>query len=177
MDEKEKIQLVLKVIKKLNEINHRTGETFIQKIIYFLIHSENVPIDYEYTLYDYGPYSFELNNELSQMEMSRMIIKHPDPSGYGFEIKPNMKMKSVKSLLEKGTKYDAKINSLITNFKGMPAKHLGLVATFRYMHEQLKQKGINDDRILINKVSDIKPMFNDFELKKLLKKYESLIKQ
>ncbi|MEK6239252.1 MAG: hypothetical protein N2C14_31425 [Planctomycetales bacterium] len=57
------------------------GGTHIQKAVYFLQELVGVPLGYEFTLYRYGPYSFDLNDELSAIrgdEFLEFFVRDPD---------------------------------------------------------------------------------------------------
>lgn len=56
------------------------GETNIQKACYFLQDMTHVPLRFEFILYRYGPYSFELTDELTALLADSILdLTMPDP--------------------------------------------------------------------------------------------------
>jgi uncharacterized protein YwgA len=176
MDRENRIKLLLHLINKLNKGKQkfRSGETSIQKLIYFTMKMKDVPFEYKYTLYNYGPYSFELGEDLRDMENSHIILKEPDPSDFGFRFLPNLEMKYVQDVIKEYTEYDGKMERVIDEFKMKPAKYLALISTFMYVDDTQKPK---DDQEQIELVSKIKPMFSKWELEGALNEYKEMLSE
>lgn len=64
------------------------GKTQVQKIVYFLQESVGVPLKYRYRMHYYGPYSDELDGNLSLTESIGYIDINPDPNGFGYHVTP-----------------------------------------------------------------------------------------
>ena len=64
------------------------GKTKIQKIVYFLQESVGVPLKYPFRMHYYGPYSDELDGNLSLTESIGYIDINPDPNGFGYHVTP-----------------------------------------------------------------------------------------
>ena len=69
----------------------RSGETHIQKLVYLMLMKNKIPFGYEYILYDYGPWSYDLAKDIKFLEDAHLVRKLPDPSGFGFKYIPNEK--------------------------------------------------------------------------------------
>ena len=67
MGQTERRALVCRLIKAMREAGSWTGETHIQKCLYFLQNLMNVPAGYDFILYKHGPYSFDLQREMAVM--------------------------------------------------------------------------------------------------------------
>jgi len=173
MEKGDRFKFLLHIINKLSSKGDRSGETNIQKLIYFIIRGGLAELPYKYRLHNYGPYSFDLKDELKYMENARMVLKIPDPSGYGFKYIPNKEMPFVKESLKELRLEFPKIDEAIDKFKKYHAKRLGLLATFMYVYQKHK---IEDDDKLIRIVGEIKPMFNKWELENTYNDYKSIIK-
>ena len=50
-----------------------TGETHVQKMAYSLRELMEVPFTFDFILYERGPFSFELRDELSMMHTDRLV--------------------------------------------------------------------------------------------------------
>jgi uncharacterized protein YwgA len=55
------------------------GETQLQKAAYFLQQLCRVPLDYDFVLYKYGPFSFDLREELTSLRADRILTLEPQP--------------------------------------------------------------------------------------------------
>lgn len=59
------------------------GETHLQKAVYFLQTLLDVPTDFHYILYKFGPFSRELRAELATMRADGFLELVPRPQPYG----------------------------------------------------------------------------------------------
>jgi len=59
------------------------GETHLQKAVYFLQNLLDVPTDFGYILYKFGPFSRELRAELASMRADGFLDLVPQPQPYG----------------------------------------------------------------------------------------------
>ena len=64
------------------------GKTKVQKIVYFLQESVGVPLKYPFRMHYYGPYSDELDGNLSLTKSIGYIDIAPDPNGFGYHVTP-----------------------------------------------------------------------------------------
>ena len=56
-----------------------TGETHIQKTLFFAQELLQVPCGYDFMLYKHGPYSFELHDDLGRMLTNSILSLEPRP--------------------------------------------------------------------------------------------------
>lgn len=82
MQRKERITVLLQLIKRLKERGSWCGETHIQKATYFLQEMLRVNLGYTFIMYKHGPYSFELTDELTKLRADRLLKLLPK-GGYG----------------------------------------------------------------------------------------------
>ncbi len=75
-----KKEILRHVLKKMEQKNIPLTKITIQKIVFFL-KNINIPIKYRFEPYLYGPYSSELQAELSYMELWDEVI-YDNKSGY-----------------------------------------------------------------------------------------------
>lgn len=75
MNNDERRVLLLDLVEKLNRAGSWSGETHIQKAIYFLSFLRNLDLGYSFVLYKYGPYSFDLKSELTLLEATGILEK------------------------------------------------------------------------------------------------------
>lgn len=65
--------LVLQLVDRLREEKSWCGETHIQKAVYLLQELFTVPLGFAFTLYKYGPFSFELRDALTAMRADGLL--------------------------------------------------------------------------------------------------------
>lgn len=76
------------IIRRIVGLHRDIGKTKIQKIVYFLQESVNVPLKYPFRMHYYGPYSDELDGNLSLTKSIGYIDIDPDPNGFGYHVTP-----------------------------------------------------------------------------------------
>lgn len=59
------------------------GETHLQKATFFLQALLGVPLEYEFIFYKFGPYSFDLHDELTALRADQLLELRPRPIPYG----------------------------------------------------------------------------------------------
>ena len=55
--------LVLLLLDQMSKQDSWCGETHVQKCAFFLQEGLEVPLDFEFIMYKYGPFSFELRGD------------------------------------------------------------------------------------------------------------------
>src|SRR5262249_32188584 len=75
--------LVVELIKRLRERGSWCGETHLQKALYILQDLSKLNFGYKFGNYKHGPYSFELNNELTAMRAANILEFQFPREGYG----------------------------------------------------------------------------------------------
>lgn len=173
MKKNERAKMILYIINKLNSEGVRNGETTIQKLTYFIKQKNILDVDYKYVLHNYGPFSFELNDDLKYLEESNLIEKSPDPDGFRFNYIPKSENKIVDNWL-KNLDFDTdKIDCLLSEFHLLSAKKLGLIATSNYLYDRYKPE---NDEDLIHLVWKVKPIFSKEEIKVTIDGFDKFIK-
>ena len=71
--------IVADLVDQLHEAGSWTGETHIQKSIYLVEELFDVPLEFTFTLYKHGPYSFPLRDELTAMRADQLVVIDPRP--------------------------------------------------------------------------------------------------
>ena len=78
MDNSEKSALILCLIDSLAEKDVWSSETRIQRLVYFLQNLLEVPMDYNFILYKYSPYSFYLRDKLTSLRANMLLTLEAD---------------------------------------------------------------------------------------------------
>jgi hypothetical protein len=83
MTEARRAALIAELVRKLRANDSWAGETHIQKTAYFLQELLGVPLGLRFSLYKFGPYSFELRDLLAQMRGLGQLELEQQPRPYG----------------------------------------------------------------------------------------------
>jgi hypothetical protein len=75
--------LIARLARTLRAQDSWTGETHIQKAAYLLSDLGLVPFDFDFILYKHGPFSFELRDELGEMQADRYLVREAQEPPYG----------------------------------------------------------------------------------------------
>lgn len=65
--------VLTRLVEALRCRGSRCGETHIQKAVYFLQELRSVPLEFDFVLYKYGPYSFDLRDELMSLRADGLV--------------------------------------------------------------------------------------------------------
>lgn len=87
MNELRQSAILLSLIEHLKARGSWCGETHVQKGTYFLKELMGVPLNFNFILHKYGPYSFDLSDELVAMRADSLIRLDLNPP-YGPSLTP-----------------------------------------------------------------------------------------
>lgn len=79
---------ILAVIESLRRQGSWTGKTHVQKALSLLRDSGKAQVPFDFVLYKHGPYSFDVEAELEQMQSYGAVAVDPNPAGYGVRLEP-----------------------------------------------------------------------------------------
>lgn len=79
----ERAAIVLALRERLEALGSWCGETHLQKALYLLQTAEEVPLQYSFILYKYGPFAFDLREEVARMRADGLLEKRTAQSQYG----------------------------------------------------------------------------------------------
>lgn len=85
MNDLQRSAIVATLVKECRARNAFCGETMVQKSVFFLQEMVKVPLAFDYQLYIYGPFSFDLQRHVSSMMADDMIAVRPLEYGSTFE--------------------------------------------------------------------------------------------
>src|SRR5215469_8819370 len=99
------------IVSLLSTSRAKLGKIQLQKLVYFA-QNNGLPLKYTFQIYHYGPYSFELSNDLGSLDALEIVNIQNDPNGYGFQV-------STGKFAEKfvlPVKYQKKLDRVIDQF-------------------------------------------------------------
>jgi hypothetical protein len=82
MSDMQRAVVLLSLIEQLRQRGSWCGETHIQKSTYFLQELLGVPLAFDFILYKHGPFSFDLNDEITALQADFLLaLKSRPPYG------------------------------------------------------------------------------------------------
>ncbi len=137
---------------------NRLGSTKIQKIVYLSQTIHEIPLDFRFTLFNYGPYSIELSNEIENLEYQNILELKCDKELCHLHRTtrdlPNRAIKQKEQFIDF-------IHSTITTWGDYSTKDLELIATYIFIDRMKAKRGQYTQEELIKTVKDIKPKYSD----------------
>lgn len=117
----------------------QVGKTIVQKMMYLL--SREGVVDFDYSMYHYGPYSVEVTGELNFAESANIVeIRWVDEQGYF--IQPGPGLPKFESLITEGQK--EAIDNLVNRYSHFNAIELSILATALFLKDNF---GVPDRRL------------------------------
>jgi uncharacterized protein YwgA len=133
MEQLQRAAVVFKLIDALDENKSWCGETHIQKATYFLQELFKVELEYDFTLYKYGPYSFDLHAELETWK-GYNLLRVKLYNDYGASIYPSDNGKKIEELRQKTLgHYEDRINAVAKKLGPLGVNQLEPLATALYV--------------------------------------------
>jgi len=87
MNRMQRAVVLLTLLEQLRNRGSWCGETHLQKATYFLQQMMRVPLGFDFVLYKHGPYSFDLNDEITALRADQLLTVSPR-SPYGPSLYP-----------------------------------------------------------------------------------------
>ena len=151
----QKAALIAEMLDRMIDNHSWAGETHLQKCLFFLQNMRQVPTGYLFQLYRYGPFSFDLRDELVHLQGDGLVTLSPRPYPYGPTLKASDSSQQLRTYFPRTLKtYKNDLSFVADRFGGMTAGELEKRATAYYFH--LKDRD-NPDELIAAKVNEIKP--------------------
>jgi uncharacterized protein YwgA len=146
--------IILELISNLKDIGSWCGETHIQKCTFFLEEMLGVPLELDFIMYKYGPYSFDLSDDLTAMRAYNYIDLIPqDPYGVSYCLVDEVN-KLKKFYPNDVEEYSEKISIVAEYFGNKTVVELEKLATAFFIHNN---KGLNTINEIAASLHEIKP--------------------
>jgi uncharacterized protein len=138
----------------------RLGRTALMKILFFLQESRGVPLDYQFSLYSYGPFDSDVLSDISSAERLNVLKSTTIyyPSGIGYEYSRGNDADSLEDLAGDFVKAHQKdIKWALDHFSHKTAAELELLSTILYIAKYQNPKTVDK---LLEQVELVKPHFS-----------------
>lgn len=168
MNDMQRSAIVATLVKEYRTRDAFCGETMVQKSIFFLQELLKVPLAFDYQLYIYGPFSFELQRHVASMMADDMIAVRPLEYGSTFEAGEQV------TYLEKHSAdtiaaHRAAVNFVVKHLAGRGVKQLERVATALYFTVATDDVSV-DGRAA--KICEVKPHITADEARKAVEEVD-----
>jgi uncharacterized protein YwgA len=152
-------------VKALQEAGSWTGRIHIHKQLFILQVLGMAEIPFEFELYQYGPYSFDLDNIIGEMETYGELEKYYPKAGYGPRYRLTGNNEPVEGRLsEEQLKRIQESAGLLSPFN---SNDLELIATCLWAQDV---EGLTGEEEIVSRVKLLKPKYATFQIQQALTK-------
>lgn len=157
MTDVQRSAVIATLVKDYRAGKYFCGETHVQKSVYFIQELFGAPLRFEYRLYKYGPFSFELQGHLAAMRADDMLTVRPLEYAATFE--PGDQLGYLEQNLPRTIEtHRAAINFAVSNLAGLGVKQLEPLATALYFTVSEKDQSVDSRAAEILQVKPHIPM-------------------
>lgn len=152
--------LIAYMVKRLREQdeNKQIGKTIVQKMAYLL--ELNSDVDFDYTMYHYGPFSRRVEGLLDMAEKKGYVdIEWNSDKGYFIEPKKDVPEENLDEDIKKA------VDDVVNRYSKYLAVDLSLIATGHYVKDNYEYE--SDER-LVEIVLSLKSDYGEEKIKELL---------
>ena len=155
MNRLQRAAVIVSLIEALRVKNSWCAETNVQKACFFLQELTDVPLDLEFVLYKYGPYSFELTDELTALRADSILGLRVRDLKYGPCYVPGALADSLLKRYPKTVgKYANEVQFVAQRLGSKGVSDLERVATALYVRKAMGSAGAN---VRATKITELKP--------------------
>jgi uncharacterized protein YwgA len=156
MNDLQRSAIVATLVKECRANGAFCGETMVQKSVFFLQELLKVPLAFDFQLYIYGPFSFELQRHISSMMADDMIAVRP--LEYGSTFMPGEQVSYLeRHAAETIAAHRDSVDFVVSHLAGRGVKQLERVATALYFTVATDSLSV-DERAA--KICEVKPHIN-----------------
>jgi len=155
MNRMQRAAVIVSLIEALRARDSWCGETNIQKACFFLQELTGVPLDLEFVLYKYGPYSFALTDELTAMRADSILALRVRDPKYGPCYIPGALAGSILERYPKTIgRFAKKVLFVAERLGSKGVTDLERVATALYVRKGMGAVGVKERA---NRINQLKP--------------------
>lgn len=153
MTSKEQSAILLKLAVQLKANASWAGETHVQKAAYLLQELLGIPVGFEFILYKHGPFSFDLQDQLYQMEAEKVIQLEDQHYPYGPKIVEGPAASALRRVTTATDSFISRIEFIATKLGRSNVSTLERIATAHYV---TRENGVPIDR-RVQRLMELKP--------------------
>ncbi len=146
MEEKDRVNFICFLLDALKDKNGWAGMTHLQQGCYIAQRMLGVPLDYKFIQYTYGPYAFDLRDEVRMLRDHFILIQGFPPVGYGCSYDFYEDVEKWVEAKKDNCKFKDEINFIAGWFLDKPAGILVALAAAYMINEKYPDAG-REERI------------------------------
>ncbi len=161
MDRLKRAVLLTCLMEKMRENGSWCGETHLQKSVFCFQHLFDVPMGYEFVLYKYGPYSFELKDDITGFLADSIFEVESMPAPYGPKLNYTKSAKNLQNSFKRTlNKYREKLDFVAKQLGDKGVAELEKIGTALFVTLQNGKESPVESRA--REITKIKPhILND----------------
>jgi hypothetical protein len=168
MTEARRAAVIAELVRRLRAHHSWTGETHVQKTAYFLQEMLGIPLGLRYTLYKFGPFSFELRDQLTDMRGLGQLKLEPQPRPYGPKLAAGDGAEQLRTRFPKTiARNESAIEFVAEQFGSLGVGSLERLATALMVSQEMPDASLDEQAERLN---SYKPHVSQDEAKAALEK-------
>jgi uncharacterized protein YwgA len=157
MDRLQKSAIIISLLEALQQNGSWCGETHIQKAMYCLQEIRDVPTGFEFILYKHGPFSFDLQDELTAMSADGLMDVRANSYPYGPSLFATSMGKAIRAHFPITLKrYGEAIEYIAKAFGSRGVAELERLATALYVTHEMDVSSGNIEEMAL-RIHELKP--------------------
>jgi uncharacterized protein YwgA len=150
-------------VEALQKSGSWTGRIHIHKHLFVLKVLGIAEVPFEFELYQYGPYSFDLDDSIGEMETYGQLEKYYPKPGYG----PRYRLTGNNEPTEQRLPREdlERVRACASRLSQFNSNQLELIATCIWAQ---RVEGISEEKDIINRVRMLKPKYGEFDVQRAL---------
>ena len=173
MNDLQRSAIVATLVKDCRARNGFCGETMVQKSVFVMQELLKVPLGFDFQLYIYGPYSFELQHHLGSMMADDMIAVQPTEYGATFEPGDQIGYLETHTAKTIAANRNA-VEFVVKHLAGRGVKHLERVATALFFTVTTNDASVEGRA---TKIREVKPHITAEEAQKAVEEVDRWLKE
>ncbi len=157
-------------VDELRKNDSWAGRIHVHKLLYLVQEAKLAKPPFEFTLYQYGPYSFGLDEDIAQMELYGSLHKTYPASGYG--PKYTLGHSGYEEANELNEEERKAISEVAEKIGDNDSQWLELRATCLWVE---RRECVNGDNAIVARVKKVKPRFSETEIREGLVEARDLL--
>ena len=173
MKKLQRAAVLLSLVEAMRERGSWCGETNVQKAVYFLQELAGVPLGFDFVLYRYGPYSFELTDELTALLADSILrLEFRDPR-YGPSYGPGELRNLIANSFPKTvSRFRNRIDFVAERLGPRGVADLERLSTALFVHRKTPQASAKDKAA---RITTIKPHITQPDAEEAVKEVDKMI--
>ena len=169
MKESQREALVLDFVRRLKDAGSWCGETHVQKSTYFLQEFMGVPLSFNYIFYKHGPFSFDLNDQLTALRGNGLVeLRSHEP--YGPHLHASASAEEYLDLFPSTIgRYESAMDFVVSKLASKNVAELERLSTALYVRLEMPD---DDDAARAKRVNQLKPHVDVSEARAALREVE-----